>query len=222
MRMRERQRFIGIAIVVAIVVIAMVGIAGMESCDVAWFSSYKNDIKGQLIGISFEGKFYDNYGELYLTVHGDKVNMSGNVEKEATINSSSGDIETAYGLSSVVTITIDGHQMTNCGSTAIFAETGLEPDAEFTLEDIQSSTDGSLSDNTLIAGLVNRYKNFFGKPMVVVIQSQLGNPICAYSGEDVYWEVCDNLPKTTKVMIDGKALYVHRSNFHIIDKALIE
>ena len=65
------------------------------------------------------------------------------------------------------------------------------------------------------------YKNYFGKPQVVVIQSQLGDPICAYSGNDVYWEVCKDLPKTTKLMIDGKALYIHRANFQIIDKELL-
>ena len=69
---------------------------------------------------------------------------------------------------------------------------------------------------------VNKYKNYFGKPTVVVIQSQLGDPICAFSGQDVYWEVCDDLPKTTRLMIDGKALYIHRANFQIIDKELLK
>lgn len=68
---------------------------------------------------------------------------------------------------------------------------------------------------------MNDYKNFFGKGQVVVIQSQLRVPVCVYSGDDVYWEVRDDLPKTTKLMIDGKALYIHRANFQIIDKALI-
>lgn len=40
----------------------------------------------------------------------------------------------------------------------------------------------------------------------MVVQSQLGVPIYAYSGDDVYWEVRNDLPKTTKLMIDGKAL----------------
>lgn len=56
---------------------------------------------------------------------------------------------------------------------------------------------------------------------MVVIQSQLGDPICAYSGDGVYYEVCEDLPKTTKLMIDGKALYIHRANFQIIDKELL-
>lgn len=54
------------------------------------------------------------------------------------------------------------------------------------------------------------------------IQSQLGDPICAYSGDSVYYEVCSTLPKTTKLSIDGKALYIHRANFQIIDTSLLD
>ena len=79
-----------------------------------------------------------------------------------------------------------------------------------------------LYTSTAIAGVLNKYKNMFGKARVVVIKSQLGQPIVAYSGEDVYWEIPDDLPKFTKLMIDGKALYIHRANFQIIDKSLLE
>lgn len=191
-------------------------------CEFAGFESGVNDIKGQLVGNSFECQFYDNYGERGLTATGTKVGMTGNVIEEAVIDSSDGSIGTEYGLSSVVTINIDGKQIQSCGDTVIFVESGLEPDAEFQLKDIQSTTDGSFSDNTIISGIVNEYKNYFGKGQVVVIKSQLGVPICAYSGDDVYWEVRNDLPKTTKLMIDGKALYIHRANFQIIDKDLIK
>ena len=123
----------------------------------------------------------------------------------------------------MVTITIDGHQIVTCGDTVLFAEEGMVKEVDFGLEDIGdiNSTSDSVGDYTSIARFVNNYKNAFGKPMVVVIQSQLGVPICAYSGTDVYWEVCEDLPKTTKLMIDGKALYIHRANFKIVDKNLL-
>lgn len=194
----------------------------LSGCDIASWNSGVNDIKGQLVGNSFECQFYDNYGEKFLTASGTKVGMTGNVVKESDINSSDGTTETAYSLSSVVTINIDGKQIQSCGDTIIFEESGLKSDAEFQLSDIESSSSGSFSENTIISGIVNDYKNFFGKGQVVVIQSQLGVPICAYSGDDVYWEVRNDLPKTTKLMIDGKALYIHRANFQIIDKNLID
>lgn len=55
----------------------------------------------------------------------------------------------------------------------------------------------------------------------MVIKSQLGQPIAAFSGDDVYWEVPEDLPKMTKLIIDDKALYIHRANYQIIDKALL-
>ena len=57
---------------------------------------------------------------------------------------------------------------------------------------------------------------------MVVIKSQLGQPITAYSGDEVYWKIPEKLPKMTKLMIDGKALYIHRANFQIIDTDLLD
>ena len=174
----------------------------LAGCDIASWGSGINDIKGQLVGNSFECQFYDNYGERFLTASGTKIGMTGNVIEESKIDSTDGSSSIEYSLSSVVTINIDGKQIQSCGDTIIFSESGLMPDAEFQLSDIRSKTGGSFSENTSISGIVNEYKNFFGKGQVVVIQSQLGVPICAYSGDDVYWEVRNDLPKTTKLMID--------------------
>ena len=69
---------------------------------------------------------------------------------------------------------------------------------------------------------LNKYKNYFGKPVVIVIKSQTGYPLYAFSGNNVYWEVPDNLPKFTKLTVDGKQLYIHRVNFQIIDKDLLK
>lgn len=204
------------------VILLLTMLISMSGCEFAMLESKVNDLKGQLQGISFDCQFYDNYGEQFLAANGEKIGLTSNIIKESSINSSDGTKSQEYSLSSVVTINIDGKQIQSCGDTVIFAEKGLEPDAEFTINDIESKSSGKMSENTLFSGIVNQYKNAFGKPQVVVIQSQLGVPICAYSGNDVYWEVREDLPKTTKLMIDGKALYIHRANFQIIDKKLIE
>ena len=203
-------------------IVMLVLLLSLTGCGIASLESSVNDIKGQLIGNSFECQFYDNYGEKFLTASGTKVGMTGNIIEEAVIDSSDGSQSTEYALSSVVTISIDGKELQSCGDTVIFEESGLKPDTEFQLNDIESKSSGKFSENTIVSGIVNDYKNFFGKGQVIVIQSQLGVPICAYSGDDVYWEVRNDLPKTTKLMIDGKALYIHRANFQIIDKDLID
>lgn len=201
-------------ILVSIMLILCIILTGCEG-----LKSGVQDIKEDIVGATYTGEFYSNTGEKFMTVHGEKINMSGNVVKEYTYTDDGwGYVET---LSSVVTITIDGHEMTNCGSTVIFREDGLEPDVDFIYPENINSTAEGIGANTGIANIVNQYKNYFGKPKVVLIQSQLGDPICAYSGNSVYWEVSQDLPKTTKVMIDGHALYIHRGNFQLIDLKLL-
>lgn len=180
-----------------------------------------NELNGSITGNTYNAGFYTNQGENFMNVSGQKIDLQSNVIKEKTYNSNNG---WGYNqtLSSVVTVIIDGKTIESCGSTMIFAENGLNPEVDFkSPEVIKSTSDGSFGDNVFIASIVNKYKNYFGKSRVVVIQSQLGDPICAYSGNEVYWGVCQDLPKTTKLMIDGKALYIHRANFQIIDKNLL-
>jgi hypothetical protein len=199
----------------ALVAIASI-IVSVSGC--AMFKSELNSLNGSITGNTYECQFYSNDGNKFMTLTGQKIDIGANTVKEKTYNDGSwGYTET---LSSVVTITVDGHQMSNCGSTVLFIEKGLEPDVDFQIQDIDSEASG-VGDNTIIANAVNKYKNMFGKPVVVVIQSQLGDPICAFSGNDVYWEVCQDIPKTTKLMIDGHALYIHRANFQLIDKDLL-
>lgn len=188
-----------IALILTMVFILM----SFTSC--ASLDSWVQGVKGSIIGAEYNIEFYDNLGSKFMTAHGKKIDMEADTDSEGN-------------MSSVINITIDGQQMVSCGSTAIFAETGLNREVDFSADKAEGNDVGSI---TSVATLINGYRNTFGKPMVLVIQSQLGVPICAYSGDNVYWEVCNDLPKTTKLMIDGKAIYVHRANFQIIDLSLL-
>lgn len=195
-------------------------------CIITWLTGcaanddYMNDVKGNLSGNSYTIYTYDNYGQKVMTTTGDKINIAGNKTKSKGYDSE-GNETTSYDVSSVITILIDGKEIESCGDTCIFEQKGLKPEVDFTQEDIASHSTGKISENTYIAGIVNYYKNYFGKSRVVVIKSQLGQPIAAYSGDEVFWKIPDDLPKMTKLMIDGKALYIHRANFQIIDKELL-
>ncbi len=200
------------------VVLCICIIGGVTGCGL--INDTINDIKGDLIGNGYTIRTYDNYGIKVMTTTGDKINISGNPVK-TTSYGSDGSVISGYEMSAVITINIDGAQIQSCGDTCIFEEDGLSPDTEFTQEDIYSHSTGHLSENTSVSAILNRYKNYFGKSRVVVIKSQLGQPITAYSGDEVYWTIPKDLPKMTKLMIDGKALYIHRANFQIIDKNLL-
>lgn len=200
-------------------IICICVITGLTGC--AANDDYMNDVKGNLSGNSYTIYTYDNYGQKVMTTTGDKINIAGNKTKSKGYDSE-GNETTSYDVSSVITILIDGKEIESCGDTCIFEQKGLEPEVDFTQEDITSHSTGKISENTYIAGIVNYYKNYFGKSRVVVIKSQLGQPIAAYSGDEVFWKIPDDLPKMTKLMIDGKALYIHRANFQIIDKELLQ
>ena len=193
-------------------------ITGLTGC--AANDDYMNDVKGNLSGNSYTIYTYDNYGQKVMTTTGDKINIAGNKTKSKGYDSE-GNETTSYDVSSVITILIDGKEIESCGDTCIFEQKGLKPEVDFTQENIISHSTGKISENTYIAGIVNYYKNYFGKSRVVVIKSQLGQPIAAYSGDEVFWKIPDDLPKMTKLIIDGKALYIHRANFQIIDKELL-
>lgn len=210
--MKNRRKFVGLTAALAVLLV-------LAGCSM--LRSAINDIKGSLVGNDYTVYTYDNYGAKVLQTSGHKIDITGNpVKTEEYTND--GDLKEHYELSSVITITIDGREMESCGDTCVFVQKGLKPDVNFTKKSIESENDGSLSGNTSVARFLNKYRNMFGKSRIVVIKSQLGQPIAAYSGDDVYWKIPKDLPKMTKLMIDGKALYIHRANFQIIDRSLLD
>ena len=173
-----------------------------------------------MIGNNYTVYTYDNYGNQTLKTSGKKISITGN-KIETVSYDSDGRAVTGYDLSSVITITIDGKEIESCGDTCVFVQNGLKPEVDFSLDEVNSNGGNGITDNAALARVLNRYKNDFGKSRVVVIKSQLGQPIAAFSGDNVYWEIPDDLPKMTKLMVDGKALYIHRANYQIIDKDLL-
>lgn len=204
--------------VLAIVMLLLV-LTGLSGC--ARLRSGIHDLHGSIIGNEYNIDIFDNTGVRTLRSHGKRIDIDNNVVEERTYSSTTDEWYTTKTLSSVITIKIDGKQLISCGDTCIFYDRKLVPEYEFYLNNIDSSSSGVWS-TTLVNGLVNSVKNQFGKPMVVVVKSQMGAPIYAFSGNKVYWEVQEDLPRFTKLMIDGMALYIHRANFQIIDKSLLD
>lgn len=210
--MQKKKKRIFAVLLSAILVVAL------TSCSK--LGAIINEIHGSLIGNNYTVYTYDNYGNQTLKTSGKKISITGN-KIETVSYDSDGRAVTGYDLSSVITITIDGKEIESCGDTCVFVQKGLEPEVDFSLDEVNSNGGNGITDNAALARVLNRYKNDFGKSRVVVIKSQLGQPIAAFSGDNVYWEIPDDLPKMTKLMVDGKALYIHRANYQIIDKDLL-
>ena len=207
----KKKRFIRFVALTCLVVLVF----SLSSC--AWLSNKTKNIKGELIGNDFTIDFYDNFGSNILTIYGDKVGLEANYVSTTSIDAE-GSKSTNYELSSVVTLTVDGKQVAQTGNTIIFAEKGLNKLENFELSSEISTTGGTIN---ILDRNINKIKNIIGTSKVVIICSQLGVPLAVYGGESVYWEIPNDLPKTTKLSIDGKALYIHRANYILLDSEMI-
>lgn len=196
--------------------LVLVTLFSLSGCS--WLDSQIKDMKGELIGNSFDISIYDNFGNNTLNISGDKVQVDANTVKVKSVDSD-GNWSTTYEMSSVISNTIDGNNMEQVGNTVIYAERGLNKITDFELPTDIETSGGTFN---LLDRNINDIKNLIGTPKVVVISSQLGVPIAVYGGDKVYYEIPDDLPKMTKLIVDGKALYIHRANYIILDTNMIK
>ena len=194
-----------------------------------------NESEVEPVKISYIAEFFDNHGAQWLSVEGTSFNIEPNKVKEYSYDSS-GSWISSWTTSSVMSITIDGKHIESCGSTVLFYDTRLEKLNIQLPEDVTLS-EGDSATITAPTDGYNWYEDRWGlywfwqtekqanrtpAARIVVIQSQEGDPICMFAGNEVTWSVSRNLPKTTELMIDGKVVYIHRSNFSIIDTSIFE
>ncbi len=190
---------------ISLVCVVMCGL--LTSC--ASLGSWFQTLKGELVGNSYQIWEYDNFGNKILTLTGDKIALEGDYDEMGEL------------VSSYVNITVDGKEWNHVGGTLVFAQTGANMITDFQIPSDIESTSGS-TGLMAVDRVINSYKNEFGKARVVVVYSQTGAPICMFQGDDCYTEVPENLPKTTKIYIDGSLVYVHRANIDIFDAALFK
>lgn len=181
-------------------------IVSLTAC--ASLGSAIQTFKGELVGNSYQIWEYDNYGNKILTLSGDRIALEGGIDTNGEV-------------SSYVDITVDGYEWEHVGNTLVFVQNGVDMITDFQVSTNLNNTNSNIG---LIAvdRVINNYKNEFGKKSVVVVYSQTGAPICMFQGDRCYTEVPADLPKTTKVYIDGKLVYLHRANIDIFDAKLFK
>lgn len=197
---RKSGKAILIICIVVVMATTLFGCANLKS----WFQS----IKGELIGNRYTVWEYDNFGNKILTIHGNKIALEGGTDSLGE-------------NSSYIDITIDGYEWEHVGNTLVFAQNDAEMITDF---QIPENIEGKQSSTGLIAvdRVLNHYRNQIGKELVVVVFSQTGAPICMFQGDECYTEVPADLPKTTKIFIDGNLVYVHRANVDIFPAKLFD
>lgn len=219
--------------IISLILASILIILMCSSCEIE--NSTTIESSDDAVQVSYIAEFYDNHGSQWLSVEGTSFNISPNKVKEYSYDSD-GSWISQWTTSSVMSITIDNQHIESCGSTIIFYDTSLEKMNIDIPEDITLSKGDSANISSPYDGY-NYYEDMWGlgywywtekqdnrtvAARIVVIQSQEGDPICMFAGNEVSWSVSRNLPKTTEVIIDGRVVYIHRSNFSIIDTSIFE
>ena len=127
--MQKKKKRIFAVLLSAILVVALTGCSKLGSII--------NEIHGSLIGNNYTVYTYDNYGNQTLKTSGKKISITGN-KIETVSYDSDGRAVTGYDLSSVITITIDGKEIESCGDTCVFVQKGLEPEVDFSLDEVNN------------------------------------------------------------------------------------
>lgn len=194
------------------IILIMISISGCAMIDNVF-----NKVREEWSGINFEASVYDSYGNNTLKMRGSSLSIN-TLEESGIFLDKEGNNKTYQ--SSVLDVTIDGKQVLMVGDTIIFAEDGLDMITDFSIDEIESEK--KTPNIQWIDRSINKFKNKIGKEKTIIISTQMGVPIGVYQGNKVYVEVPGNLPKTTRLSIDGKIMYIHRANYQIIDSALIQ
>ncbi len=203
---------IKITCLICVVVLAVISLSGC-----AMINNVFNKVREEWSGINFVASVYDSYGNKTLKMKGSSLSI--NTLKESGIFLDSEGNDKTY-QSSVLDVTIDGKQVLMVGDTIIFAEDGLDMITDFSVDEINSEK--NTPNIQWIDRNINKFKNKIGKNRTIIISTQMGVPIGVYQGNSVYVEVPGDLPKTTRLSIDGKIMYIHRANYQIIDSSLIQ
>lgn len=197
-----------------IIVLTLSMMVSLGSVGCAKLKDFFNTVKGELVGQHFDISMYDDSGSKTLELSGKKISI-GLLENSANFN-----VEDTGFKSEVLDITINGKQMLQVGNTCVFAEKGLDVITNFEVpKKIEATSGGGFIP---LDRFVNDFKNEIGKSKVIIISSQEGLPIGVYQGDSVYVSIPSDLPKMTRLNIDGKSLYIHRANYTILDSELIK
>lgn len=177
---------------------------------------FTSKFKNSFLGNGGKLTVYDDWGNNTLTLKDVAVSI-GLFENEVNLDNAMKGF-----ASEVLDVQVDGRQMLHVGSTMVFAEQGLIALEDFDLEYLKRVSGENRATYIPLERNVNTFFNRLGKARVVVVKTQSGIVVGLYEGTRVAVSVPTDLPKTTLVTIDGKALYIHRADYEILDAALLQ
>jgi hypothetical protein len=198
-----------------LLLVAITSMVVTSGCSWNWGANEFGKLKSAFKGRDATIQSYDEQSNIIDRVKGKSIDIGAD-DKFATKDDKGNTTE----KSGVIAFTIGGKVMTHVGSSLILAENGLVD-----LVDEYAKTNNIVNNDRstpFVNRIVNGVQNLTtGKSMVVLIRSQSGKPLAAYAGNSVSYFATD-IDKSTGFIIDGKYLFVYRSDYTIYETSLLQ
>lgn len=178
-------------------------------------SFFGKSVQEKFTGIETTLQTYDDDGQALDKMVGKSVAIDA--DKQFSLYNEDGD---EIKKSQVLKITVGGHEAIHVGSSLIAYEEGLDNILDEYSETV--TIDSTNRTVPFVNKFINDMKNRFqGMDKVVLIRSQSGKPIATFAGNKVVFKETE-IEKSTALLIDGKLLFIYRSDYSIYDRALLE
>lgn len=158
--------------------------------------------------------------EEFIQTYDEESNIIDKIEGTSIDVTSETKFSTEKSDSSVINVTVGGHEMVHVGSSLIMYEKGLENQ----FETFAKTVDVKNFDRStpFLNKMVNSWGNITtGRSKVVLVRSQSGKPLATFAGDKVSY-FSTGIDKSTGIMIDGKYLFIYRCDYSIYDTELLK
>lgn len=172
-------------------------------------------LKEKFVGDNMVIQTYDENSQLIDRIEGKSVSIEP--DDRFAITDVDGEV---IEKSSVLNITVGGHEMMHVGSSLIAHSAGLHN----YFNDYAETVDIDNLDKSVpfINRFVNQFRNVTtGKEKIILIRSQSGTPLATFYGNKVS-TFSTSIDKTTGLLIDGERLFIYRSDYTIYDVELFD
>ncbi|MDM7552953.1 DUF5052 family protein [Levilactobacillus brevis] len=170
--------------------------------------NFTSNFRQQTYGLPMTVQTYDASAQKIDDIHGKSLSIA----RDTKFDQTNSDGETTK-KSSVLDLTLGGQQITHVGSSLIAYQDGLTNVLDkYPKREKITNNDASVP---FMNRFVNRYQNAFsGASKVILIRSQLGQPLATFAGNTVSYQ-STKVPNSTALLINGKRLFVYRCDYTI-------
>lgn len=185
----------------------------LSSC--AGLAAFGENINRAFNGVSATMTTYTQGGEQVDRVKG----KSFRVARDTRFDTSDSKGESRED-SSVLLISLGDSHISHVGSSMVLAQDGM---TDVTAESSSTVTFANAKPGTpWLNDLIEYNRNLWqGKGKTILVRSQDGTPIAVYAGNEVEILATD-VPKSTWFRVDGKYLFVYRSDYTVYDNSLLK